>query len=179
MTLIGKKVNKKLKEYKNIRDLYMFSFSKEERVPYFYLKLFKNKKNIDFVAYYDNDEFIGFTYCVISSTYVFLFFLAIDPLKQSKGYGSKILEIIKDKYKDKYIFLNAQRIDSNVKNNDERIRRINFYKRNGFNETGYYLVEDIQYSILSSDNEKFKIEDYISLMNKFYLNLYKVKVIKK
>lgn len=90
---------------------------------------------------------------------VFLLYMAVSPSLQSRGYGTEILEYLKEQYK-KPITLNAEPRDDDSENADERSRRFAFYERNGFSDTGYVLQDTkMTYTVLSSA-KKFAIEDY-------------------
>ena len=133
MKKISYKDNKDIKGV--ITPLYLSAFPASERPPlrYFYLRLEAHKEN-DLYAYYDNDEFIGFSYLTIYKDICYIFFLAVSPEKRNKGYGSKILSDIKENNKDKVIMLCYEEVDKKYKDYDSRLKRKEFYKRNGFKD---------------------------------------------
>lgn len=68
------------------------------------------------------------------------FFLAIDRNARSKGYGGAALKALADAYPQLQIILDFEEIDENAENIDQRLRRKNFYLRNGFRKTGRYTL---------------------------------------
>ena len=78
---------------------------------------------------------------------------------RSKGYGKQALEEFKKLYKDYQLVLDLELIDKNAKNNEQRIKRKNFYIKNGYKETGkgvYYF--GVYYVILcAEDNLNFEL----------------------
>ena len=59
-----KVVNSRLKEYKNILNLYKESFPKNERLPIWLLNIMSKRTCVDFLAFYDNNIFCGFSYLI-------------------------------------------------------------------------------------------------------------------
>ena len=89
-----KVVNSRLKEYKNILNLYKESFPKNERLPIWLLNIMSKRTCVDFLAFYDNNIFCGFSYLIHNNNITFILYLAIDTSIRSKGYGTKILNLI-------------------------------------------------------------------------------------
>lgn len=176
MKLNIKPVNKNLKEYNKIRDLMLTSFPKNERYPMWLLSLLSKRKCIDFSAFYDNENFCGLTYSISNDKMTFLLYLAVNNEVRSKGYGSEILSCLKNSVPENTIVFNVEKPNINADNNEQRIKRINFYLKNGFQTTNYELVEgnDI-YSVLASD-KNFSLEDYKNIMNKLSFGIYTGKV---
>lgn len=82
------------------------------------------------------------------------------------GYGTQILELIKNNCKTSTIVLNIEPLDENSPNKNQRIRRINFYQKNGLSATKYVLCyEDTEYRILSSDGS-LSIDNYKHLLSR-------------
>ncbi len=57
MALFVKKVKKSMQDYKQILELYKSAFPKNERIPLCLLKWDCKRKNIDFLAFYDDENF--------------------------------------------------------------------------------------------------------------------------
>lgn len=175
MELVIKQVNKKLDEYKVIKDLMIKVFPKNEILPMWILLLLSKRKMVDFNAYYDDEEFVGFSYSVVNCDTVFIFYLAVNDKIQSKGYGTQILECIKKKYKGKEITLNIQKIDESLENYEQRLKRLKFYQRNGFNDTKYYIDDDTDYLILST-SENFNKDGYVKTLKKYSFGFYNPRI---
>ena len=177
MELTELKVTRKNKNYKLVKSLYENVFPKDERYSFEILYLNSKRKIVDFISYYDNSKFIGFTYNIIYKSNVFLLYFGVEPSNQSKGYGTKILNQIKLKYKDKNIILNTEQVDKNASNYNQRLRRYNFYKRNGFVDTNctFNDHDGTIYSVLYTSSN-FKKEEYEKLLKKISLSIIKPKI---
>lgn len=142
-----------------VKNLYIKEFPKYERLPFWFLVYKSKKKNSDFYAIYDDSEYIGLLYLTYYKDIVYVFYLAIDPLQQSKGYGSKILQYLRKIYKDKRLFLNIEKVDSSADNYEQRFKRKRFYEKNGFKNTNFEIgKKDIVYEILYLGEEVYEYE---------------------
>ena len=124
--------------------LYDVSFTSEEKIPLDNIKrTFGKGGKLHF--YYDSEAFIGFTYCFEHESITFFVYFTTCPEFRNKGYGSKILDMMKQRYSGKRIFLVIEPLDENAPDFDIRVRRHRFYERNGWNDSGTCLLSDGYY----------------------------------
>ena len=109
--------------------------------------------NFDFLALTNDDAFIGFMVVQTHKELAYLFFLAIDPSCRAKGYGSRAIETLRALYPGKKQVVDFEMQDSTAPNNEQRIKRRQFYLKNGYKETGLFL------SYLGVDYEVFCMGD--------------------
>lgn len=172
MELTVKNVNRRLNEYTQIKELIQTAFPENEQIPMWLLLLISKRKCVDFLAFYDDSTFCGISYTVRTEKMVFVLYLAVSNKIRSKGYGSKILNHLKVLYKEKEIVLNIEPVDEKAENNSQRIRRLEFYKKNGFSDTGEFFRNKAEkYSILST-SKNFAIEEYNMVIKKASFGLY-------
>lgn len=141
MSIKLKKYNHNKESKRAVKELYFSAFPKEEQAPYILLKLLSKKKSVNFFSAYDKKEFIGLAYVISHKDTAYLFFLAIDKNKRNKGYGSQILSALKEKYKDYRIMLAIEEIDQKYPNIEQRLKRKDFYFRNGFYDLNFKMTE--------------------------------------
>lgn len=171
-------VDKKLKEYAEIKNLISRSFPKNEQFPMWLLRVLAIRKSVDFLAYYDNNSFCGISYTVNNNDLVFVLYLAVNDKICSKGYDSQIIQCIKQKYPDKVLTLNIEPLDPTAENYTQRIKRFKFYIKNGFVDTRYKIIDDEEdYQILST-TEHFPMKAYKSAIKRFSFGVYSPKVLK-
>ncbi|MEE8808071.1 MAG: GNAT family N-acetyltransferase [Lactimicrobium sp.] len=146
--------------YKEAISLLKTAFPKEEMMPVGMLKRIAHRRYVSFMAYEDDGKFVGLSYAWSSDHEVFVLYLAVNPKIRSKGYGSRILQQIQKDHPGKEITLNIEPVVDTAANYQQRLKRLKFYEKNGFHETGYVLGEDgDEYSILSTGSH-FSIEEY-------------------
>ena len=150
-------------EYANeIEELYLNSFPKEERFPFWILEECSKENNSDLYAIIDNDKFVGMCYIVNCVSAYYLMYLAVEPNLRNQNYGSRILKDLKEKYKLLFLSIDEP-------NNSISIRRKNFYLRNGFYDINrFYEDTGINYEILCTD-DRYEITDNIMKMR--YTNM--------
>lgn len=145
------KVSLKNKNIQKVKALYHEAFPEIERLPLTMLHLMALKSNIDFLAVYDDDVFVGLLYLVSNQTNTLLYYLAVNQTLRSKGYGSQILTWLKTN-KTSVISLIMETVHEPCDDLEKRLARKNFYLRNGFIDTGYYMKDYAGiFDILSTD----------------------------
>lgn len=152
---------------KRLERLYREAFPRNERPPYFYIKHKAMKQGADFFGIYDNNRFIGLLYTVIYKEIVYIFFFAIKEDFRGLGYGSQVLGKVKHKYRDSRIVLCIEELDKNSDNYSERLRRKEFYEKNGFTDTGVKVCEfGVNYEMLSCFGN-VSYDEYRQLMRNY------------
>lgn len=166
--LTVKVISKKLSDYKRIKNLYKSAFPAKERFPSFVLQIMIVFQVIEALAFYDEERLCGFSYLIVQDETIFITYLAVDDEMRGKGYGSEILSCIKSRYPDQTIILDVEELDEQAENSEQRIRRVDFYKKNGFYQTAQYVtMRGIRYEIMSTD-AAFTKEDYDSFWDDVY-----------
>ena len=84
------------KDINIISSLYESAFPDDEKAPFLSLIERSKKDNVDFIGYFDEDKFIGFTYIIHDYDLHYIFYFAILDECRNKGYGTSILNILKE-----------------------------------------------------------------------------------
>ena len=157
------------KEYKRqIKHLYKAAFPKCEQAPLFFLFHKIREKSNTFYAVIDEKDFIGLVYTIQNKEMVYVFYLAITEEKRGNGYGSKVLSLVKDMYPDSLIILAIEdTADKNADNYEQRIKRLGFYERNGFNQLNIRVNEaGVIYELLGT-KKGITQSDFLNLMKNY------------
>lgn len=123
----------------DIKDIYTASFPKEDRMPFGMMLMMSYLWNTEFLSFYDGDILCGFVYMATIKKLTFIMFFAVDENLRSKGYGSLILNKVQSMYAKHKIIISIEPCDQEAVDIDQRVRRKNFYIRNGYKETGYCI----------------------------------------
>ena len=83
-----------------VRALYESAFPLEEQIPYGDLMILMDKMPLDFTAYYDDGEFVGFTIVYQRKTFNWFWYFAVRSGLRGKGLGQQILTMLIEEYKD-------------------------------------------------------------------------------
>ena len=138
---------------KQIKKLYRSAFPANERAPLFVLFRRTGNGRDSFCAVEDNERFIGLVYTISTAKFVYVFFLAVAEEMRGKGYGTGILARLKEMHSDKAVCLMIEDPEEpDAENTDERINRLKFYQRNGF-ERLYIKINEagVNYELLGTD----------------------------
>lgn len=160
------KITKKSPDKRQLKRLFISAFPKEERPPFFVIWKRRNRCGVDFLVAREGEKHIGFAYCVSKNSSVYLFFLAVEEKERGKGYGSKILSFLKERYKGKSIFLAMEEMDERAKNYGERVKRQRFYQKNGLHPIPLKIQEGtVIYDVCASG--EVNREDYTLMMEEY------------
>ena len=139
-----------------VRSLYMASFPPEERIPYGNtMRTFGRGGDLEIFT--DDGKFIGFCYSFEYQNSVFLVYIATLPELRGKGYGAKMLDGMRTIKAGRDMFLVLEGTDGSSED-AMRIRRRNFYLRNGCTDTGVRILSDNVYfdsmNVLGNNTEQ-------------------------
>jgi len=127
---------------KELKALYKEAFPAVERVPFFFLMNRIRKNGIGWNIYHKEEQFVGLSYTVRESDFLFVFFLAVKKGQRGQGIGTAILSDLKEKNPECSIVLETESLQIECSNMKERKRRVLFYKKNGFSMSDFIVREN-------------------------------------
>lgn len=145
------------------------AFPENERIEINDIFSFSEKSGREVTGIYKDGEFSGFVITIKFMKCVYICYFAICPEKRSRGIGGQALKMLKEYYPDCQIVVDFEALDENSGNNQQRIRRRNFYYRNGFFETGYYqfyMKTEFEIACSEPDFNRAGFEELISEIHK-------------
>lgn len=162
---------------RKVKALYHTAFPKEERVPWWLLRCNSRREGIELTAWLDGDTFCGFTASVEAEGMYLLLFFAVEQTRRGSGYGSAILSEIKQEHGN--IALNIEPLIPSAPNYRQRQQRFDFYRKNGFLDTGWFVWEvGGKFRVLSTQ-EKLDAAQYKELFRKLTWGFLHVKLKKE
>lgn len=162
--------------YKEICELLCTSLPENEHLPLSIMYLLSLRKDIHYFGFYDEGQLIGLMYTIETKELDYLLYLAVNPKIRSKGYGSKMMEWLSFRSGKKPVALDIERPNDKAKNAEQRLKRFNFYIKNGFKDTNYTLNYNGEDYIILTNNDDFTKEAFENLFSSFTFNLYKPKL---
>ena len=135
-------------ELKELEALYTRAFPPNERRP---LEELTDEKSgmIKVLGFYQHAVFCGMAVTLSAAGLVHIIYLAMEERFRGQGLGSLALEEIRKMASGQKIMVDVERVEDGAPNNDQRIRRIAFYRKNGYEET------EVRY--------RWRKEDYVIL----------------
>lgn len=123
--------------HRRVAQLYREAFPTDEQLPLGVLTLMSWRPGIEFFAIYDGPDFCGLLYQISDREHTLIFYFAVGGELRGKGYGSEILDWIKRRKRSVSVIMES--LHEPCDNPGQRRRRADFYLRNGFFDTGYYM----------------------------------------
>ena len=124
-----------------IEKIYTQSFPDNERAPFKMLIKRAARGKADFWAVCDGETIIGMAYVVCHSDLAYLFYIAIAPTSRGKGFGTKTIRSLMEKYRGKRFFLALEQLDNTADNYTQRVKRHDFYTSCGLFDLPFKLKE--------------------------------------
>lgn len=144
-----RQITEKSEDAEKVKALYKHAFPKNERKP-FWNMLSNQSLDMEWLAFYDNEQFCGFACLLDCDSISHILYLAIDHRLRDRGYGSAALAAIHEHRAGKRVIVDIEREGKKADNNEQRLRRKKFYLRNGYSETQIrYRWKHEDYEILS------------------------------
>ena len=170
------------KNYKEqITNLYNEAFPQCEKLSLDFLFERAEEGKAAFYAVFDDNIFIGLIYVILMKKLVCLYYFAVIKNKRNCGYGKKILDLLRKTYFDREIVLLIENTaDAAANNYKQRMRRLHFYKENGYKQLHINVNEaGVDYELLGT--KKTITQEAYMLVLKHYFGtelfrvMYKVK----
>ena len=135
--------------FAEIKTLYEAAFPKNERKEIKYL-LEKGQDVGEVYAFFDGEKFVGFTCLLSYHTICHVIYFAVAENLRDEGYGTKIIKAVCEAKKRKRVLVDIEMEEDDAPNEAQRVKRKEFYLRNGFKDTEItYRWEGDDYEILS------------------------------
>ena len=150
-----------------IKRLYETAFPEDEQIPWEDLLRLIGEMPLDFTAYYDGEELIGFTIVYPRESFNWFWYFAVREELRGKGYGQQILTQWLEHYKGQTCVLDMESpYQDPCPNPDQRKHRHDFYLRNGFRDTNVYRTyNDITWTIMMMGEGTFTMQDWDEITN--------------
>ena len=159
-----------------VKNLYESSFPVQERISWPWMVWMALLGQADFLAYFDGQDFAGFSYSLRSQTSYYLLFLAIPSQQQSKGYGRQILQDVARRAGRRPIFLVIEPLDESADNYTIRLKRLAFYEKNGYQLTDYIYFENQEVYQVLTNHFPADFQDFERLAKKIELSGMKIRL---
>ncbi len=152
-------------EYTNnveLRNLYQTAFPVNEQIPWDDLMRLIGEMSLDFTAYYNNFEFVGFTIVYPRPSFNWYWYFAVRDELRGNGLGQQILSQLIKKYEGQSCVLDMESpYQDPCDNLEQRKRRHEFYLRNGFRDTNVFRsYQDVTMTVMMMGQGTFTMKDW-------------------
>ena len=144
-----------------IRQLYESAFPEEEQIPWSDLLRLIDEMHLDFTAYYEGEDLVGFFIIYPRPTFNWYWYFAVREELRGKGYGQQILAMVIERYKGQTSVFDMESPRQECDNIEQRKRRHAFYLHNGFRDTNVYKTfESVEMTIMMMGERTFTMQDW-------------------
>lgn len=150
-----------------LKELYEEAFPREEKKPFALMERCAEEGKMEILAVVEDGKFIGLdiNMLVPGTDLALLDYFAIDPNLRGGGYGSRALKLILERFKGNRMIFEIERPDDAADNAEQRLRRRNFYMRNGLLETGIFAsFFGAEFELLVTEGT-ITYEDYVRALS--------------
>lgn len=139
MKNITLKKPKSLSRWLQLHRLYLAAFPAAERKPFPLIVNQYRKGKMDVWCIEENGCFLGFATTVNGDDLILIDYLAIEKAHRGEGVGSAALTALRKKYAEKGVFLEIESVYEEAPNQQERLRRKQFYLGCGMEPMGVMI----------------------------------------
>lgn len=141
-----------LVQWAKIYALYRSAFPRNERKPISIIYSNQKKGKSDVWYFTENRKFVGLATTVNGDDgKVLLDYFAVTKKDRSHGLGSGMLPLILQQYQGRDVFGEIEYADEHADEHDQRVRRKQFYLRNGMRALGIRIsLFDVDMEILTN-----------------------------
>ena len=140
--------------------LYRTAFPRSERKPFSMITKMYRKGTTDVWYCTDHGKFVGIAITINGTDAILLDYFAMNKQLRGHGYGSAILQAVIRHYAPKTVFGEIETVFEDGEDLDMRIRRKQFYLRNGLKEMGVMVyLFGVKMELLTSDRS-MTFEEY-------------------
>ena len=150
-----------------LRALYESAFPREERIPWDDLLRLVREMPLEFAEYRGGEELLGLTIVYPRPRLSWFWYFAVPEEKRGRGVGQRILSALLARYEGRSAVLDMEDpAQPGAPNASQRLRRRDFYLRNGFRETGVgKTFGPVAMTMMLKGEDTFATSDYDTLLS--------------
>ena len=140
--------------------LYQKAFPRSEKKPFSMIRSMYQKGKSDIWRFTRNGKFAGIIITINGEQTILLDYLAVEESQRGTGIGSEILQLMREHYAGKGVFLEIESVYEDCENKAERIRRKHFYEKCGMESMEVFVWLFGVKMELMSFGSKLTFEEY-------------------
>lgn len=122
---------KGLRQWAEIYNLYQKAFPASEKKPFSIIRRKWKEGKTDIWRFERGGKFAGLIITINGENHILIDYLAVAESQRGTGIGTEILQLMRQQYAGKGVFLEIESVYEDSSNKAERIRRKHFYEKCG------------------------------------------------
>ena len=149
-------------ELESLKKLYMASFPDNERKPFEMIERHEAEGKTRIQALFDDDDaFAGLLITLLGKDQLLIDYLAVEEERRDEGLGSKALDLFEQQNPSMPVIVE---IEDPADGDPLKIRRRQFYERNGFHEMPFgVILFDVPMRLMVRNGD-ITFDEYFSLL---------------
>lgn len=153
------------------KTIYHQAFGHTKHLPFWCLRLNALRPNVQFWGLVVSGHLTGWLYLLVGRDTVYIYYCAIDKSLRSLGYGSVMMDWLKQQFPHHLLVLNLPLPDGHEK------QRTAFYWRHGFRYANFYYTERGLSSNVMVHGGHLSATQYIALLRPFTFYCYPIRTV--
>ena len=147
-------------ELDKLLEIYTEAFPKEERKPFEVICEHNRTGKAELSSILIDGQAAGMVHTYVFGEFAMVDYFAIHKDKRNLGAGSRVIELIREKYKGYKIYLEIE--DASI--GEMQARRLEFYKRCGLKQVGTYVnLFGVDMELLAFNDFSVSFHEYFEL----------------
>lgn len=151
--------------------IYYQAFANSKPIPFWCLQINALRPNVQFWALVSDNELCGWIYLLVGKGIVFIYYCAVEQQYRSHGYGSLMMNWLKQRFPKHRLALNLPLPDG------YETQRKRFYLRHGFHHTDFVYTERGLLSDVLVCQGDLTAAEYVALLRPFAFYCYPIRTI--
>lgn len=131
MNLLSFAAPRGLRQWADIYKLYQKAFPDSEKKPFWLIVKMFRKGTTHVWRFTREGKFAGLIITINGEDHILLDYLAVEETQRGTGIGTEILQLMRNHYAGKGVFLEIESVYEDCGNKQQRVRRKHFYEKCG------------------------------------------------
>ena len=151
---------KGFRQWADVYQLYQKAFPASEKKPFWMILKMHRKGASDVWRFTRNGKFAGLIITINGEKHILLDYLAVDQKQRGTGIGTEILQLMRNHYAGKGVFLEIESVFEDCDNKEQRVRRTHFYEKCGMTSMEVFVWLFGVKMVLMGFDCRLSYEDY-------------------
>lgn len=130
---------KGIKQWADVYKLYQKAFPRSEKKPFSMIRKKQREGKTDIWRFTREGKFAGIIITINGDEHILIDYLAVDEGQRGTGIGTEVLQLMREHYAGKGVFLEIESVYEECENKAERIRRKHFYEKCGLESMDVFV----------------------------------------
>lgn len=173
-------ISRDMAGFNEVERLQISAFPPEESYPMDQILELVRRDNVEYKSFWEGEDLCGLMLYAAVDTMAYLFYLAVGEAVRSRGFGTQLLAWLAGECAGRAVVANIEVVGTGAANEEQRVRRLAFYTRNGYALADCRLLDDSGlYDIVTTSPGDFDWEEYLELIGSLGFDAYHPRLVSR